>query len=1245
MKLYLIILLILLAGMVSGRSRSSFEHFSVEDGLANNSVRAIFQDREGFLWFGTLNGLCRYDGQQFRTFAFDPGNPASISDNKIRSITQDGAGYLWITTYNNHVHRFDSRTETFVNFPGALGERFATCQVRFIRESSPGVNWLVLSGQGCVRVISSPGSPDFRTDWFREGKELPAADINFIYPGEGGRLWIGTDQGLVCMENDRIYPGKPETLRMFLPACGVVSMLETDRGVWIGCRDGSIFRLTGNQLIRVREKSKTRNQDRRITFLVSLPGQRICAGSSEGLLLIHEETGRLSCLNSRNSNLLSDRLLSCYPDRYGDLWLVTGLRGVIRFQPESDRFIHYPLHPEIRQTIQEGEKQVFREDCNGKLWIGIYGGGLSCFNRETGQFEQFLYEADNPGSLSSNLVLSLFEDRSGNLWAGTYKRGLNRISLQQDNFRFAGERKRKRDYNNEVRALFCDSKNRIWTGNKRGELVVYDRDMNLLFTGNDLPGLGPETLAAGIYAFEEDRDRNLWIGTKGNGIFVLKELQVLDEGPPFSGILNTEHFFSGNGLPGRLTHDDVFDLHEDRFGQMWVALYHGGINVIRNPFRKDRQILQYRHNEEDRFSLVDNRVRCLLEDFRGNMWIGTANGLSFLPADYVPAPGKKFSSCVRSDTPGSLSNNDIISIAQDSKDNIWICTYGGGLNRLSPESREPPFAFFPFTDKEGLPGNLVLGVVEDLRNNLWISTDFGLSKFRPEDQSVENFYEADGLPENSFSESSGILTPCGKVVFGDLSGMIWFEPDSIRKSHKPVPVVLTDLLVSGQPDPGLLQEARSLLGDTLRTLQLKHNENFLSFQFAALDFGSPSKIRYRYKLEPYEENWNLAGKLNQALYRELAPGDYLFRLRATNSDGLWVNPELKLGLTVAPPPWRTGWACLFYLLVAGALFLLVRRILLERIRLKHEVEYAKRLSEEKLRFYTSISHEFKTPLALIIGPVEDLLASADLSPLLQKPLLMIRRNACRLLELIEQLMDFRKIQKGFFRVHPATGDLVNFLNEIYRLFLPLAEKQQICFDFSTALPELVTTTDFKLLEKIVFNLLSNAFKHTPAGKKISLLLSANHGNARYQIAVKDEGEGIPEADMMCLFERFSLSNASRWKEESGTGVGLSLARELTGLLEGSIDVSSTPGQGSCFTVDFPVCREPASAQPETHPETAYTRKYTLREASMSALNPETRKKNPAKRETVLVVEDHPELSDNLAEQLSDKYRELQAVNG
>jgi len=1242
MKSCLLAILVCLSFCSAAQLRSAIEHLSIENGLANNSVRNIMQDQDGYLWFGTLNGLSRYDGQRFENFFYTPNDPNSIANNKIRELFQDEAGFIWVTTYDDLAHRYDPRTETFLNFPSALGNEFADCTVHFVYESSPGVVWLYLSDRGCIRVTESANSSEFNWQWINQSNLLPTNSLNFMQKSVRGGLWIGTYDGLCYLPDDRIDPTNTAASQTYIPGqkVSVTYLHENGDTCWIGCQSGEFYELINDSLRLVWKSNHSNASFNQFSFIRESRDGTIYGGTRNGILHYNPKTGETTHLTARNSELTTNYVTGCYQDSQDDFWLITNLRGVVRFEPATKKFTHYPLNPEIRQSIVEGEKQIFVEDQNKNLWVGIYGGGISRFDRETETFSQYLHEDNNPGSLSSNLILSLFEDHSGNLWAGTYKRGVDKINLQQNHFNNrTNDFDHKPDFLSEIRAVFEDSRKWIWTGNKRGDVVVYNQNFDILFNLNKV--LGDQQILAGIYCFEEDRFGNIWIGTKGNGIIVLSNLPLRG-----SNLRNKPEIIRYGRYEGdnSISRNDVFDLHMDYKGQMWVGMYHGGINVIRHPMQEKQEILRYLQNSNDKYSITDNRVRCFLEDSNHNMWIGTANGLNFLTREYLENDNKKFIPLLQDSGPESVSYNDIISIFEDSNKDIWIGTYGGGINLLKENKDDRKFKFRSITTSDGLSSDLVLGFAEDLEHNLWISTDFGLDKINLPTREIESFYESDGLEENSFSEGKGIFASNGCIVFGHLSGFLWFNPTKIKKQERVVPVVLTDLQINNQTNKDILNEARQSIRNASEPIKLKYNQNFVTFEFAALDFKAPSKIQYEFKLDNFETDWNKSGNLNKAIYRELQPGNYLFRLRASNSDGLWVNPELKIPVTIKPPPWQTTWAYLLYMLVAAAIFYLARKFTLERIKLKHEVEFEKQLADDKLKFYTSISHEFKTPLALILGPVEDMLADKNLPLHVSRPLRMVKRNTRRLLELIEQLMDFRKIQKGFLKNEFSPGNLVYFLNEIVQAFQPHAEKKNIIFLFEPGIDRLDVSLDFKSLEKVVFNLLSNAFKHTGENQRVELKLTIDETAQKVEIAVEDEGEGIREQDIPHLFERFTFGKRSRWKDESSTGIGLSLTKELVELMDGDIRVESKLGQGSCFCVTIPYIKTAAPAN--FTQELEYISQFiSTEEEPETEPKEQTNGKAILEKQTILIVEDNPDLRSWLTTQLSKKFNVLQAENG
>ncbi|HKJ42118.1 MAG TPA: two-component regulator propeller domain-containing protein [Sunxiuqinia sp.] len=1234
---------------VQAQTQLNFNHLSIEDGLSNNSVSCIFQDREGYLWFGTLNGLNRYDGQHFKTYHNVPGDSTSISNNKIRTITQDGLGYIWIQTYDNQIHRLDPKNETILNFPAAFKRGWSDNSIKFLFESSSGVIWMYQLDKGCIRFVSSADPNDYSIAYFNKSNALASNVLNFVNNDSHGHLWIGTNSGLTLFPNDQVSPDSLVGVKQFSGTSkyNVLCMHDLDDQIWFGTSNGELLRYQNGKFdVLYRSAKRSGNP---ITFIEPTKNQNVCIGSSDGLILYDHTTKAFKHFTTQNSQLNSNQIQSAYHDKHDDIWLVTNQRGVTRFQPDKQKFTHFPLNPDMRKSIVEGEKQVFQEDNEANLWVGIYGGGIYEFDRSSETFQPYLYNENNSGSLSSNLVLSIFEDRSSNLWVGTYKRGLNSLQLKKNMFNTLEQMpSAKNNYNKEVRSILQDHRGCIWIGNMNGDLAIYDRHLKKRNDLNRLISRVNQHIKVGIYSLLEDSQGDIWIGTKGQGIFRLKNVPEKLTAANCQKIM-VQSIKHDPANPNSLSGNSVYDLHEDQNGQIWAAIYHGGLNVIQNPFGPHPDFLQYKLNENDKYSISDNRIRCILEDADHNMWIGTANGLNFLSNNYLISNNKKFIQITNNPgDPTSLSNNDVVYLFQDSNHTIWAGTYGGGLNELQTSNNENHFTWKHFNTKSGLTSNVVFSIVEDGSKNLWMGTDLGLCKFSPAQNHFEDYYANDGIGENIFSESACLYTPGKLLLFGHASGLVYFQQDSIYKSKQNVPIVLTDFLINGEKDQKKYISAKDIIGHPSNALNLKYNQNFLTFEFAALDYKAPANVQYEYKLDNYEQNWNKSGNLNKAYYKALQPGEYTFRLRATNSDGVWLPKELKLQLNIAPPIWKTNWAYLIYFLILIFILWLVRKIMLERIHLIHQVNFEKEMVDEKLKFYTSISHEFKTPLSLIIGPVEDMVNTKNLPDRLSNNLNIVKRNSHRLLELVEQLLDFRKIQKGYFPLKYSKSDLVGFLKDICSTFVPLSKRKQIEFSVNCNLTKYDAVMDFKSIEKIVFNLLSNAFKYTPEGGTISLNAWIDPNSQQVKIEVEDTGEGIKEVDLPQIFTRFSFVDHSKYENESSSGIGLSLTKELVELHHGEIKVESTYGEGSKFTVLLPTRNKHVNGnaiEEMAIRDHSYSEKFIHVLEEDVQLNSKKDSHSLLNKEKILIVEDNADLRNYLCESLSTQYDTTQAADG
>ncbi len=1247
----LIVVTVFWGVILYGQNNEKFDALTIEDGLTNNSVSSVFQDNDGFLWFGTLNGLNRYDGKKFLAYYNIPGDSTTISSNKIRRMSQDKFGYLWIETFDNQVHRMDVNTGCFQNFPIVFKKGWQNYDIKYLEETTHGVMWMYLVNKGCVRVASSENSSDYTIDYFPMGDTPGAANVTCILADTVGGVWIGTENGLSYWPADVSDSNVDQKVKTYLthPAKYISSIYQEEGDAWFGTANGEIYHLENATPKLMWSFGEHYNHTYRINFSVKLTSGDVCFGTDHGLVYFDKKQQAFSHFGGDDNGLKSEQILSYYKDQSDNLWLITEDRGVTRFNPHQQTFQYFALRPETRLSIVEGEKQSFWEDINGDLWIGIFGGGVFRFDERQQQFTQFVTDERNTKSLSSNFILTLFGDHSGNLWIGTYKRGLNRLSLKPNPFEnITQNSSHPLNYNSDVRAMLQDKNGNVWVGNLNGDVYIFSSGLKERKDLSELKRRINSLIYTGVYALMEDQQGNIWIGTKGQGIFVLKGVRqyFTHKNTKVEIVQLQKETSNSNSLPG----NSIYDLYEDTYGQVWVAVYHGGLTVIKNPLQPDVRYNVYRAVEGNEFSLSDNRVRCIMQDDDDNMWVGTANGLNYISSQYLLLDEKQIVN-VEND-PGnihSLSNNDVVYLFQDTRKNVWAGTYGGGLNVTNGGIENGAFHWEHYNRINGLTSNVIFSILEDKDENLWLGTDLGLTKFDLNDHNFEKYYSEEGAGANIYSEASCLTTQSGSFLFGHSEGMVAFHPDSVPKSNQKVPVLMTDFLINGEELDDWSAIVQRAKNDSSVVLTLPYNQNFVTFEFAALDYKAPENVQYKYRLEEYEQEWNQVGNVNQAAYKGLKPDTYKFRLQATNGEGAWINDEVLFTFKIKPPLWRTTVAYVLYIIIITVAIWIGRKLLLERIHLKHQIDFEKQIADEKLKFYTSISHELKTPLSLILGPVEDIMAINNLPGKASVLLHVIKRNAKRLLELIDELMDFRKIQKGVFKVQNEQKNMVVFLSEIHKSFESMADKKGIQFDFEAEKQALDISTDYKSLEKIMFNLLSNAFKHTDNTGQITLGLSVDEHKNQIVIRVKDTGEGIRPENLQHIFDRFYHLDQSQHSETAGSGVGLSLTKELVELLQGEIHVYSVWGEGSTFSVSLPIKQELNEENNQNGLsrdvlDLNYTRNYLELIDDDEEYLPIERS-NGQKKSTILVVEDNDDLRNYISGSLSSEYDIIQAQNG
>jgi PAS domain S-box-containing protein len=850
----------------AGGKNIKFQHIAREQGLSQAFVTSILQDREGFMWFGTQEGLNRYDGYRFTTFTHRTDDPGSLSHDTVKTLLEDRRGVLWVGTDGGGLSRFNPADSSFTHFrhdpddPGSLSND----RVRALLEDHSGRLWVGTDGGGLSRLDrlaegdgAAAGAGSFVR--YEHDPANPAGishnRIRGLFEDRLGLLWIATDGGGLDMLDPRTglfthYRHDPEDPRS----------LSSDRvRVVYGDRDGAVWAGTyENGLNRLDRRSERVAGDRVAGDRVA--GDRVAGdGSASGTFT------RFQHDPGDPTSLGADQIWAIYQDREGTLWIGTG-GGLNEWRPQSGDFARYRHDPADPFSLSHDRVSSVLQDRGGVLWVGTYL-GLNKWNTAFGSFLHYPPQPDDPQQLSASFVTSFAESPEGELWVGTYGGGLNLLTAD-------GTFRHFRHDPADPRSL--------------GE----DRIMSL----------------------HVDRRGELWIGTFDSG---LNRLERRGDGSATGTFTRYQH---DPDDPHSLSWKGVTSILEDHRGALWVGTYRGGLNRFDRgpPTRDTGEFVRYRHDPADPGSLSNDLVIKLYEDRSGTLWIGTeGGGLNRLDD---PESGRFTAFRHDPDDPHSLSSDHAWMIHEDRRGDLWIGTDGGGLNRWTAADREAGRAVFRrYTKDDGLPSDIIFGVLSDDEGHLWLSSNRGLTRFDPRTETFKNFDASHGLQNDEFIHGAMLRAAGGEMYFGGINGFNAFDPRRVRENGHVPPVVLTEVLKFNDP----VDFGRPLT--EVRDITLGYRDYVVAFEFAALDFTASEKNHYRHQLEGFDRQWVDSGTLRRATYTNLEPGSYRFRVRASNNDGVWNDAGLELAIRVLPPPWKTWWAYGLYSLAAGCAALLFTR--------------------------------------------------------------------------------------------------------------------------------------------------------------------------------------------------------------------------------------------------------------------------------------------------------------------------------
>lgn len=1127
---------------------------------------------------------------------------------------------------------------------------------------------------------------NFTTLTTKEG--LSSNTVSVIWKDRTGLMWIGTNDGLNKFDgtNFTIYRHDAQDSTS-IPANEILSICEDHLGrMWVGTGGGGLayYDRRHNAFISRSASADWPN-------LRDISARAICEDHMNNLWV--GSYGTLRKIDFRTNKILKIQLgkvsdsfvvLSLFEDSKQRMWAGTNI-GVYMFDlktGKSSLLAHSDVDP---LSISDNVVKSVTEDANGNIWFGTTR-GLNLLMPDGKSFRSFRHSDNHPESLSSDDIYVIAPAGDNKLWLGT-EEGLNIFDIS--GFTSVKVRPDIRKIfsltNKSVKSIFIDKNGIFWLGTYQGGVNKYDRNLPL-FNLKRSNALDPQGLASPLVtSFAEYKTDQVFVGTDGGGVHLFDQKTGL---------------FTRYGQGTSMGHLSVLALKLDKHGSLWVGTFHQGLFQLDPISGRVRKI-----STGDKGNEINNKdIRCIEEDSRGRIWVGTLGGGVNLynpetgvfvkytknarHADEVPLPLNGYISTISESKNGeiwigslgtgiavfnqetgkfrvynrsnsNLANDGVLCTFHDHAGNTWVGTNGGGLSLFNSKNSK----FITYAERQGLSSGIVHKILEGENGVLWLSTDQGICSFDPVSKKFKNFTTHNGVQNSPFNSGSGMQSTRGELFFGGQDGFNYFDPKILPNSHAIPKVLLTELKVSNNivypGENSALKENISIA----KTIGLDYGQNF-SISYVALNYTTPQQNKYSYKLIGFEKEWNFVGSSKIAYYTNIDPGNYTFQVRASNNDGTWNDQVTTIHIEVRPPVWRTVYAYIVYVLVVLCLLLYIRHRGIRKIRmqfaLEQEKEKAKQLIEQerreseklheldllKIKFLTNLSHEFRTPISLILAPADKLL-SAPIDPAISGQVHVMKRNARRLLNLVNQLLDFRKMEEQELKLNLIPGDMIAFIKEAADSFRDLSERKKIDFRLNAEPEHLLVAFDHDKIERIIFNLLSNAFKFTKEGGVVSLNVVCDESGAAAEkcalrLEVIDNGAGIPAEIQQKIFERFYQYENAVSILNQGSGIGLSITREFVELHGGTISVASTPGKGSVFTVNLPVTTLPVKNEPEVlksieHPEEDPAAGITASEEVAAEVS--------ARLPTVLLVEDNEEMRYYLKDNLKALYSVVEAANG
>jgi ligand-binding sensor domain-containing protein/signal transduction histidine kinase/DNA-binding response OmpR family regulator len=1094
---------------------------SSNSGLSNSQITQIYQDKKGFVWIATEDGLSYFDGMRFATLLHNPKDVWSIRSNYVQTIFEDDCNNFWIGTVSG-LQRYDRISNRFIDFLLYDSKRtilrpHITAILNYNKDN------IVVCTAGHSFFLVNKRTLKISMDM--DTQNNPNAFIRSALLDSQNNLWIGTETEGCCFY--RFNKGKCVSTQQWFKGKYVTALVED--------------KATGKVLV---------------------------GSVNQGLFVYDKASGTLR--NAKAPEALSVAIKSMLCDSKGRIWIGTNDRGLLLFDAKTEQFMPLPRESYVRSS-ETWHVSTLMEDNQGNLWAGLYQKGIYFIPNYVNKFEYYGFSSQGIAQ-NSNCILSILIDKTGGMWVGSDGDGLFYKPKGQN--KILTFHKGNSPCPNTITSLYQDKNGTIWIGSLTGGLFVCNGTSIRQYPKQAQVGSNK------IMSIKGDVSGNIWVGTYDGGIV------RIDGG---TGAVTLSKNNPGTSLSTRLSNNWINTMIVDRSGTLWAGTLKG-----LNSIDKTGRIRYYNHVK----GLPDNiKIYALCEDSNGLLWIGSNSGL------------------------------------------------------LSFDRRTGHIEWY--TMDNGLPNNFIKAIEEDNNKNLWISTNHGLVKFSLIAKTFVKYYSYDGLQSNEFWHGSGFKANDGKLYFGGINGVTAFYPKDVSRSRKVPDVYISNFYVFNKPVNIGLETSKMARFDKAipyaKEVELHKSNNVFSIEFICLEFTHPQSITYKYKMDGFDKEWKETGADNRLVtYTNLPHGTYTFKVQAYSTDQSGSYSETELKIVILPPWWQSIWAYIFYLIILAAIGYRIYKKLQKKIEDQHlelEREHTEQIKEAKLRFFTNISHEIRTPITLIMAPLEKLRVNEKDNQKREIYNLMYR-NSARILRLINQLMDMRKIDNNQMQMHFQETDIIFFLKDIMMSFDYLAKTKKIDFELINDIDSLKAWVDQSNFDKIIFNVLSNAFKFTPEGGKITVHLNTGEdagttGVLRnyFEIRIQDSGPGIKPDLINKVYDRFF--QAHNQNETLGSGIGLHLTKQLVDLHHGTIEAHNEE-VGCSFTIRIPLYSEHLTAEElESRRDDLYQQpaKMSYSEENLTILEDtekETQKKTKS-NPTVVVVDDDKDILTYLRMELAEQY--------